>query len=72
MKKYVLSLFIVALFATTSCARRVVVAQPANQVTVVKTLPRGYKVVSVNGKRYYKVNGKHYRKTRRGYVVVKI
>ena len=72
MKKYILSLFIAALFITTSCARRVVVTQPAQQVTVVKTLPRGYKVVSINGKKYYKVKGRYYRKNRRGYVIVKI
>lgn len=54
-----------------SCARRVVVKQPAN-TTVVKTLPLNYKVVRVNGKRYYTWNGKRYRKTRNGYVVVRI
>ncbi|TCK67760.1 hypothetical protein DFQ05_1541 [Winogradskyella wandonensis] len=54
-----------------SCARRVVVRQPTN-VTVVKTLPRQHKVVRINGTRYYVWGGKHYRKTRNGYVVVRI
>lgn len=55
----------------SSCARRVVTTQP-NTVTVIKKLPRKYKVVRVNGKRYYFFNGKHYRKTRRGFVVVRV
>ncbi|MEM9680109.1 MAG: DUF6515 family protein, partial [Bacteroidota bacterium] len=47
-------------------------AQPNTNVTVVKTLPRHYKVVRVNGKRYYFWNGRHYKKTRNGYVVVRV
>ena len=54
-----------------SCARRVVVRQP-NTVTVVKTPPRNYKVVRINGKRYYTWNGRYYRKTMNGYVVARI
>lgn len=67
-------LFLIGLLfflSLNSCARRVVVRQPAN-VTVVKTLPRNYKVVRINGKRYYTWNGRRYRKTRTGYVVVSI
>ncbi|WP_299363854.1 DUF6515 family protein [Winogradskyella sp.] len=62
--------FVFAL-SLSSCARRVVVTQPAS-VTVVKKLPRQYKIVRVNGKRYYFFNGRHYRKTRNGYVVVRV
>ncbi len=54
-----------------SCARRVVVRPPAD-ITVVKKLPRNYNVVRINGKRYYTWNGKRYRKTRNGYVVVRV
>ena len=55
----------------TSCATRVV-TKPVAKVTVVKTPPKHYKIVKVKGKRYYFWNGKHHRKTRSGYVVVRI
>ncbi|MBT8324589.1 MAG: hypothetical protein KJO96_04760 [Winogradskyella sp.] len=71
MRYIVLFLVLVFSFSFTSCARRVVVKQPAN-VTVVKTLPRHYKVVRVNGNRYYVWKGKHYRKTKNGYVLVRL
>lgn len=71
MRQLVILLGLVFFISFNSCARRVVVRQP-NTVTVVKTLPRNYKVVRVNGKRYYTWNGRHYRKTRNGYVVVRI
>ena len=71
MRYLVYTLAFVFALSLNSCARRVVVAQPHN-VTIVKTLPRQYKVVRVKGKRYYYFNGRHYRKTRSGYVVVKV
>lgn len=71
MRYLVYTLVLVFALGTTSCARRVVVKQPTT-VTVVKKLPRQYKVVRVKGKRYYYFNGKHYRKTRNGYVVVRV
>jgi len=71
MRYLVYSLVFVFALSFSSCARRVVVTQPAS-VTVVKKLPRQYKVVRVKGKRYYFFNGKHYRKTRNGYVVVRV
>ena len=71
MKRVVVLLGLFCLIGFSSCARRVVV-RPSSNVTVVKTLPRQYKVIRVNGKRYYKWNGRHYRKTRNGYVVVRI
>ena len=58
-------------FVTTSCARRVVVS-PKKQVTVVKNAPRNHQVVVVRGQRYYTWNGNHYKKTRQGYVLVRI
>ena len=54
----------------SSCATRVVTRPAA--VTVVKTAPKHHKIVVVKGKRYYFWNGKHYRKTKAGYVVVKL
>jgi YHS domain-containing protein len=72
MKRFlVYTLVFVFAFSLSSCARRVVVAQPAS-ITIVKKLPRQYKVVRVKGKRYYFFNGNHYRKTRNGYVVVRL
>ena len=54
----------------SSCATRVV-TRPTT-VTVVKKAPRHYKVVKVKGKRYYFWNGNHYKKTRKGYVIVRV
>ena len=71
MKNLLILLSLIFFLSFNSCARRVVVRQPAN-VTVVKKLPRNHKVVRVNGKRYYVWNGKRYRKTRNGYVIVNI
>ena len=73
MMRYLVYTFVFVLaLSFTSCANRVVVKQPATTVTVIKKLPRQYKVVRVNGNRYYFFNGNHYRKTRRGYVFVRI
>lgn len=72
MRYLVYTLVLVFALSFNSCARRVVVKEPATTVTVVKKLPRQYKVVRVKGNRYYYFNGRHYKKTRRGYVVVKI
>jgi len=71
MRYLVYTLVFVFALSFSSCATRVVVKQPAS-VTVVKKLPRQYKVVRVKGKRYYFFNGRHYRKTRNGYVVVRV
>ncbi|WP_299121127.1 DUF6515 family protein [uncultured Winogradskyella sp.] len=72
MMRYLVYAF-VFIFALSfnSCASRVVITQPST-VTVVKKLPRNYKVVRVKGKRYYFFNGNHYRKTRKGYVIVRV
>lgn len=59
-----------ALLSTSSCATHVG-HRPA-KVTVIKTPPKHYKLVTVRGKRYYLWNGKHYKKTRKGYVFVKV
>ena len=54
----------------TSCASRVVVRPQAS--TVVKVAPKHHKIVVVKGKRYYYWNGKHYRKTKKGYLFVRV
>lgn len=61
--------FVFAL-SLTSCASRVVVRPQAT--TVVKVAPKHHKIVVVKGKRYYYWNGKHYRKTKKGYVFVRV
>jgi len=58
------------ILSLTSCVTHVR-ATPA-KVTVIKTPPKHYKIVKVKGKRYYFWNGKHHRKTRKGYVVVRV
>lgn len=65
-------LIVLAAFAFTSCATRVVTTLPTQKVVVVKKAPRNHKVVVVKGKRYYRWGGKHYRKTAKGFVVVKV
>ncbi len=71
MKKFVLLLAFISL-SFTACAPRVVAPAPATKVVVVKKVPEQHKVVVIKGKRYYRWNGKYHRKTRRGYVVVKL
>lgn len=56
----------------TSCATRVAVRPAATNVKVVKVAPKHHKIVVVKGKRYYFWNGRHYKKTRQGYVVVRV
>ena len=71
MRYFTYALILMIALSFSSCAQRVIVRQPAG-VTVVQKLPGQYKVVRVNGKRYYYFNGRHYKKTRRGYVVVRL
>ena len=70
MRTLVFILSLVFALKLSSCATRVV-SRPAN-VVIVKTLPKHYKIVKVKGQRYYFWNGKHYKKTRRGYVVMRV
>ena len=70
MKPFILILLLMLFFNSTSCATRVV-TRPAT-VTVIKTPPKHYKIVKIKGKRYYFWNGNHYKKTKKGYVVVKL
>ncbi|MBT8394577.1 MAG: hypothetical protein KJN66_06970 [Bacteroidia bacterium] len=70
MRTFVSILTLLLVMNVSSCASRIV-TRPAS-VTVIKTPPRQYKIVTVKGHRYYLWNGKHYKKTRRGYVFVKV
>ncbi|WP_146191793.1 DUF6515 family protein [Algibacter marinivivus] len=70
MRTLFILLSVICMMTLSSCATRVV-TKPAS-VTVVKTAPKHHKTVIVKGKRYYFWNGKHYRKTRRGYVFVRV
>ncbi|TBM99341.1 hypothetical protein EYD45_15385 [Hyunsoonleella flava] len=70
MRTFVILFSAICMMSLSSCATRVV-TRPAS-VTVVKTPPRHYKIVTVKGKRYYFWNGNHYRKTRRGYVITRV
>jgi hypothetical protein len=54
----------------SSCTTRAVVHTP--KYTVLKVAPKHHKVVIIKGKRYYFWNGRHYKKTRRGYIVVRV
>jgi len=72
MRHLIFILLILLTFSTTSCGRPVVTVTKTGNTTVVTKLPRKYKVVRVNGKRYYFFNGRHYKRIKRGYVVVKV
>ncbi|WP_136482601.1 DUF6515 family protein [Cognatitamlana onchidii] len=66
-----LMLFIFSVVLSTSSCATHVTPRPA-KVTVIKTPPKHYRVVKIKGQRYYVWNGKHYRKTKKGYVVVRV
>ena len=69
MRTLLYLLCLVFALSLTSCVVHTRTA-PA-QVTVVKR-PAKYKVVRVKGTRYYVWNGRYHKKTRKGYMVVKI
>ena len=71
MRNYILIFGITLLFTTTSCVSLVAV-RPAQTTTIVKVAPKHHKIVVIKGKRYYNWNGKHYRKTKKGYVFVRV
>lgn len=54
----------------TSGRRYVVSAAPVG--VVVRTLPRGRKIVRINGRKYYRYNGVYYQKRKGGFIVVRI
>ena len=71
MKKLLIILFgSTILLLGNSC---VVHTKPVRtQTVVVKKAPGHHKVIVIKGKRYYTWGGKHYKKTRKGYVIVKV
>lgn len=71
MRTFVILISAFLLFNVSSCATYVT-RRPAAKVTIVKTAPKHHKIVTVKGKRYYFWNGNHYRKTRKGFVFVKV
>ncbi|MDT7832715.1 DUF6515 family protein [Flavobacteriaceae bacterium S356] len=71
MKKLAVIVFLISAFGFQSCAVRVVERSQPN-VVVVKKAPRNHRVVVIKKKRYYTWGGKYYRKTRRGYVRVRV
>jgi hypothetical protein len=48
-----------------------IVVSAANGV-VIKRLPKGYKVVTINGKTFYRYRGVFYKKQRRKFVIVNV
>ena len=70
MRSFIIIFFALCAMCLSSCATRVV-NKPAT-VIVVKKAPIHYKIVKVKGKRYYFWNGNHYKKTRKGYVIVRV
>lgn len=70
-EKHILLLGTLSFLVTTSCATKVVTTAP-DKAVIVKKAPQNHSVVYVNGKKYYRWKGNHYRKTRRGFVIVKI
>ena len=70
MRTLVVFLFVCVYLNFNSCVVHTK-AEPT-KVVVVKTPPKHYKIVKVKGKRYYFWNGKHYKKTRKGYIVVRV
>lgn len=59
-------------FNLSSCVTRAYTKPAYKTATIVKISPKGHKIVLVKGKKYYKWNNKYYKKTKRGYVVVKL
>ena len=70
MRHFLFILGLIFTLSLTSCATRVAVRTPHK--TVVKVAPKHHKIVIVKGKRYYFWNGKHYKKTKRGFVLVRV
>lgn len=70
MRTFFILISAFCMICLSSCATRVV-TRPAT-VTVVKTAPKHHKIVTVRGKRYYFWNGNHYKKTRKGFVIVRV
>jgi len=68
---YTITLIFSMLFFN-SCATRVQSRPVRKTVTVIKVAPKNHRVIHVKGKKYYKWNNTHYRKTKKGFVVVRL
>lgn len=71
MKRIVAIAFLMLALSLQSCAVKRVERNRPN-VVVIKKAPRNYRVVVIKNKRYYSWGGNYYRKTRRGYVLVRV
>lgn len=71
MRAFVFIVSLIFAIHLSSCATRVV-TRPRSNTTIIKTLPKQYKIVRVKGQPYYYFKGQHYRKTRQGYILVRL
>lgn len=71
MKKIIAITLLIFALGFQSCAVRVVERNQPNTV-VIKKAPRNHRIVVIKKQRYYTWGGKYYRKTRRGYVRVRV
>lgn len=71
MKRVIVIVLLISALGFQSCAVRVVERSQPN-VVVIKKAPRNHRVVVIKKKRYYTWGGKYYRKTRRGYILVRV
>ncbi len=71
MKKIVVTAFLISALGFQSCAVKVVERNQPN-VVVIKKAPRNHRIVVIKKQRYYTWGGKYYRKTRRGYIRVRV
>ncbi|SDR76564.1 hypothetical protein SAMN04515667_0593 [Formosa sp. Hel1_31_208] len=70
MRTFVIILSAFCVLNLSSCATRIAARPGAD--TVIKTPPKHYEIVRVKGKRYYFWNNTHYRKTRKGYMIIRV
>jgi biopolymer transport protein ExbD len=70
MKSLLIIIGLVFTITLTSCTSRIAVQSP--KYTVVKVAPKHHKIVIIKGKRYYYWNGRHYKRTKKGYIPVRV
>lgn len=70
MRTFIILISTTCIISLSSCGAGAV-SIPTN-VTIIKTASKHYKIVTVKGKRYFFWNGNHYRKTRKGFVIVRV
>ena len=72
MKKIILLLMISFLGLQSCVIKKTNRNTRTHKVVLIKKAPRNHKVVVIKSKRYYTWGGKHYRKTKKGFIVVRI